>query len=77
MVASMVRTSRNRSAAVTRCDRASETRTECKPRDPIRDLAIEIVEIFASVLREEEMRDAVVEVYERIKGRLDELKVMK
>ena len=44
-----------------------------KPADPIRDLAIEIVEIFASLLREEEMRDAFVEVYERIKGRLAEL----
>jgi hypothetical protein len=45
-----------------------------KPADPIRDLAIEIVEIFAGLLREEEMRDAFVEVYERIKGRLAELK---
>ena len=44
------------------------------PADPVRDLAIEIVEIFASLLREEEMRDAFVEVYERIKGRLAELK---
>jgi hypothetical protein len=47
---------------------------ERKPTDPIRDLAIEIVEIFANLLREEEMRDAFVEVYERIKGRLAELK---
>ncbi len=42
---------------------------EAKPPDPIRDLAIEIVEIFAGLLREEELRDAFVEVYERIKGR--------
>jgi hypothetical protein len=47
---------------------------ETKPADPIRDLAIEIVDIFAGLLREEEMRDAFVEVYERIKGRLSELK---
>jgi hypothetical protein len=45
-----------------------------KPADPIRDLAIEIVEILASLLREEEMRDAFVEVYERIKERFAELK---
>ena len=44
------------------------------PINPIRDLAIEIVEIFAGLLREEERRDAFVEVYERIKGRLSELK---
>ena len=44
------------------------------PHDPIRDLAIAIVEIFSGLLREEEMRDAFVEVYERIKGRLEELK---
>jgi hypothetical protein len=49
-------------------------RVKSKPVDPVRDLAIEIVEIFASLLREEEMRDAFVEVNERIKGRLAELK---
>jgi hypothetical protein len=47
-----------------------------KPADPIRDLAFEIVEIFASLLREEEMRDAFVEVYERIKGHLADLQRM-
>jgi hypothetical protein len=47
---------------------------ERKPADPVHDLAIEIVEIFASLLREEEIRDAFVEVYERIKERLAEWK---
>ncbi len=42
--------------------------------DPIRDLAIAIVNIFASLLREDEMRDAYVEVYEHIKSRLGTLK---
>ncbi len=44
-----------------------------KRRDPIRELAIEIVEIFAGLLREEELRDAFDEVYDRIKRRLVEL----
>jgi hypothetical protein len=47
-----------------RCNRVAGM--ERTPPDPIRDLAIEIVEIFAGLLREE--------VYERIKGRLEELK---
>ena len=50
------------------------SRSKSKAADPIRDLAIEIVEMFASLLREEEMRDAFVEVYERIKRRVAELK---
>jgi hypothetical protein len=60
----MVRTSRNRITAAVRCNRVAGM--ERTPPDPIRDLAIEIVEIFAGLLREE--------VYERIKGRLEELK---
>jgi hypothetical protein len=68
----MARTSRNRIAVAVKCDRVEKN--ERKPIDPIWDLAIEIVEIFAGLLREEEMRDAFVEVYERIKGRLSELK---
>jgi hypothetical protein len=68
----MARTIRNRIAAAVKCNRMAEM--EAKPPDPIRDLAIEIVDIFAGLLREEEMRDAFVEVYERIKGRLSELK---
>jgi hypothetical protein len=50
------------------------SRSKANPADPIRELAIEIVEIFASLLREEEMRDAFVEVYERIKRSVAELK---
>jgi hypothetical protein len=57
MVAYMVRTSRNRTAAVVKCNRMAGM--EAKPADPIRDLAIEIVEIFAGLLREDEMRDAL------------------
>jgi hypothetical protein len=68
----MVWTSRNRIAAAVRCS-SGAGKEEMSP-DSIRDLAIEIVEIFAGLLREEEMRDAFVEVYERIKGRLEELR---
>jgi hypothetical protein len=50
------------------------SRSKANPADPIRELAIEIVEIFASLMREEEMRDAFVEVYERIKTHLEEMK---
>jgi hypothetical protein len=68
----MVRAGQSKSAAAAKCRRSRDART--KPPDPIRDLAIEIVELFAGLLREEEIRDAFLEVYERIKGRLTELK---
>ena len=68
-MASMRKNSRSKNAAAVKCDRPTRT-----PPDPSRELAIDIVEIFSSLLREEEMHDAFVEVYERIEKRWVELK---
>jgi hypothetical protein len=68
-MASMRKNSRSKIAAAVKCDRPTR-----KPPDPIRALAIDIVDIFASLLREEEMHDAFVEVYGRIEQRWIELK---
>lgn len=71
----MVRTSRskNTTAVAVRCDGVAGMPREANSPDPLRDLAIDIVEIFAALLREEEMHDAFVEVYGRLVGRWSEL----
>jgi hypothetical protein len=43
--------------------------------DVIRETAIKIVGIFAPLLREEEQRDAFIEVYERVKEGFELLEI--
>ena len=45
-----------------------------RPRDPVRELAVAIVNIFSGLLRDEELRDAYREVRREIETHLPMLK---